>query len=394
MLAPSDIMRKIGFLHALLAPLFAVALSVSAQQHRAVHLGHPATRFAPPLTRPEQLRTLLTADKWKADVASILQQAGWTGNLEDLRRAAATAPISEVSLPNGTRMPFMSSRENGRPIALMDVLWAGDEPISAYAFEFVSTGRHYRCITPKPCSNFFVVDLGPAISSLALDCGAPDQVVVGQRFDLCLTLTNRGNTPESTTTVIVKIPDGLLLANPGDAATNSQGSLFWTIPDLEPGTARQVCATFTARRPDKLDWAASALSSSGGAAKSHCVTRINGLPAILLETRDLDDPIEIGKEVVYEIKVTNQGTAPGTNLKLVCSLPDSEEFVSATGSTTASALDKTVTMAALPSLEPKAQALWKVTVKALRVDDARFKAFISTDEIQPPIEKDESTHLY
>ena len=31
----------------------------------------------------------------------------------------------EVSLPVGTRMPFMSSRKDGKPVALMDVLWDG-----------------------------------------------------------------------------------------------------------------------------------------------------------------------------------------------------------------------------------------------------------------------------
>ena len=58
-------------------------------------------------------------------------------------------------------MPFMSSREAGKAICLRNVTWAGKEPIHAYAFTFASNGRLYRCITPKPCSNFFVVDLGP-----------------------------------------------------------------------------------------------------------------------------------------------------------------------------------------------------------------------------------------
>lgn len=94
--------------------------------HRATHLGNPATRFAPPLQKPEDLRRLLTADEaLRADVASVLRQAGWRGSLEDLRRAAAIAPIEAVRLPKGTRMPFMSTRRNGKAIALIDVIWEG-----------------------------------------------------------------------------------------------------------------------------------------------------------------------------------------------------------------------------------------------------------------------------
>ena len=120
------------------------------------------------------------------------KQADWKGNLDDLRRAAARRAISELELPKGTRMPFMSSRKNGKPVALIDVLWDGDEPISAYAFDFVSNGRRYRCITPKPCSNFYVVDLGPAKPELAIGCEVPGQTLVGRRFDVCLTVTNKG----------------------------------------------------------------------------------------------------------------------------------------------------------------------------------------------------------
>ena len=366
----------------------------SAQQHRAVRLGHPSTRFAPPLTQPEQLRTLLTDDKLKPDVAAILQQTDWKGDLDDLRRAAATAPISELKLPTGTRMPFMASRKDGKPLALIDVLWAGDDPVNAYAFEFASNGRRYHCITPRPCSNFYVVDLGPAKPELAFDCSAPGQTVIGRRFDVCLNVTNTGNATEFKTSLVLPIPAEVTLITATDQGTNVGGSVVWTIADLQPSTAKQVCATFISRQPGQLAFTATARGTSGNMAETRCDSQVAGIPAILLETADLDDPIELGKEVIYEIKVTNQGSAPGTNLKVTCNLPDSEEFVSGTGPTPVQAQERAVTMDTLPVLAPKAQAVWRVTVKALKPDDARFKVFISSDQFLQPIQKDESTHLY
>ena len=53
---------------------------------------------------------LLRAEKMKADVAAILQEVGWKGNLEDHDRGAATADIEEVEIAVGTRMPFMAAR--------------------------------------------------------------------------------------------------------------------------------------------------------------------------------------------------------------------------------------------------------------------------------------------
>ncbi len=147
----------------LLAPALALgfmAVTTEAQQHKATRLGNPATRFSKPMKKPDDLRVLLRSEKMKADVASVLSEVGWKGNPEDLDRAAATAEISEVQVQPGTRLPFMASRKNKKPHALVDVLWAGRKPIDAYAFEFSSNCERYRLVTPKPCGNFWIEDLG------------------------------------------------------------------------------------------------------------------------------------------------------------------------------------------------------------------------------------------
>jgi hypothetical protein len=150
-------------LAAILAPALALcvlAVSAEAQLHKAIRLGNPATRFAKPMKKSDDLRVLMRGDKTKADVAAILGEVAWKGSLEDLDRAAATAEISEVQIPTGTRLPFMASRKNRKPHALVDVLWAGRKPIDAFAFEFSSNCVRYRVVTPKACGNFWIEDLG------------------------------------------------------------------------------------------------------------------------------------------------------------------------------------------------------------------------------------------
>jgi hypothetical protein len=139
---------------------FLVVTTAEAQQHRATRLGNPATRFAAPLKKSDDLRVLLRGEKMKGDIAAILNEVGWKGSLEDLDRAAATAEISDVQVAPGTRLPFMASRVNRKPHALMDVLWAGRRPIDAFAFEFSSNCVRYRFVTPKACSNFWLEDIG------------------------------------------------------------------------------------------------------------------------------------------------------------------------------------------------------------------------------------------
>jgi uncharacterized repeat protein (TIGR01451 family) len=370
----------------------AAAAPAAAQQHRATRLGNPATRFAPPLVTPEDLRARLGDPKLKPDIASILRQWAWKGDFDDLIKAIATADITEVKIPVGTRLPFMSSRENGEPVALRDVLWAGDAPIPAYALEFSSKGRRYRCVTPKPCSNFFLEDLGAPV--LALECSAPAEVPVGRPVQVCLTLRNAGDAAEPKATITLPIPPGAVGVRATTGAGWSGSNVTWEIRGLATNTAKQVCAVFYLAQPGTLPFAATAAGTGAPLARTACQTRVFGIPGILIDAVDLEDPVEVGHEVTYDIKLTNQGTAPCTNVRLVCTLPESEEFVSGTGPTPVRAEGRTLTTEPLASFAPKSKVTWRIIVKALAPDDARFKVNLYADQLKKPIYEEEPTQLY
>ncbi|HEY5913872.1 MAG TPA: hypothetical protein VJA21_25060 [Verrucomicrobiae bacterium] len=369
----------------------AAAVPAAAQQHRATRLGNPATRFAPPLATPEDLRARFSDPKLKPDIASILQQWGWKGELADLFTAAARAEIKEIKMPTGTRMPFMSSRESGKPVTLRDVLWAGKEPISAYIFDFTSKGRFYRCITPRPCSNFFVEDLGAP--ALTVACKAPGEVPAGRPAEVCLTVRNTGDALEPKARVSLPIPQGatLLRTTAGGAALGS--NVVWEIPNFATNASREFCAAFTMPQPGMMPFVATAAGTMAQPARTSCESRIIGIPAILIDAVDLEDPVEVGHEVTYDIKITNQGAVPCTNLRLVCTLPENEEYVSGSGPTGVSAQGSTVTTEALPSFAPKSVVTWRVVVKALKAGDVRFKVNVYADEFEKPIYEEESTLL-
>ena len=170
---------------AVLVPALAVgliAVSAQAQQHRAVKLGNPATRFAKkPPKKADDVRVLLRSEKMKADVLEVLRQAGWKGNPEDFDRAVASADITEVQIQPGTRIPFMASRERTRkhqPHALMDVLWAGKKPIDAFALEMTSNCVRYRVVVPKACGNFWLEETGKDTTSQQCAPAPPPPPVV------------------------------------------------------------------------------------------------------------------------------------------------------------------------------------------------------------------------
>jgi hypothetical protein len=477
---------------------------VRAQQHTATRLGNPATRFARPLRKPADLRALFRTPELQADIAAILFQSQWPGNFADFRRAAAEATITEIEIPPGTRLPAMSSREQGKPVLLRDVLWAGEKPIDAYEFFLVSQGRRYRVVTPKACSNFWIEDVGPYLppprpalqlvlavppeanrcaqfpvrvtvqnrgnvpltqvqvsdtlpaglawvetratptldagalepgagreftfpvtataagpqamrvratsaegigaeatavttvraARLTLQCQAPDEVPAGRPVRVCLTVGNGGDAAESQVRVSLAVPPGATCTAVTAGGQAAEGQVVWELGDLAPASSHQVCAAFATVEPGSLGFAATVEGACAPEVQSACLTRAVGIPAILLEVVDLDDPIEVGSEETYVITVTNQGSLPDTNLRLVCTLETAQQFVSGSGPTAVQAEGGVVTMAALPVLEPKAQAVWRVVVKAAEAADVRFRVQLTSDQITRPVWETEATNQY
>ena len=379
----------------LLGSLLLAALPAAAQQHRATRLGNPATRFAPPLFTVEDLRSRFRDPVLQPDFASVLAQWGWAGNMDDLFRAAATAEVTEWPIPIGERMPFMSSREGGRAICLKDVLWAGKEPAPAYAFNFTSAGRRYRCVTPKACSNFFLYDLGPLPKpALVLVCHAPAREFTGRPLKVCVTLRNPGDAPEPRAIITLPVPAGAAFISATEGGSLAGEQVVWEAANLPANGSREVCALFEVRTPGRMAFKPAAAGAAAGSAQCECATQVIGVHALGVEVIDLADPVQVGETITYVITVTNQGDQPGTNVRVACTVPDSQEFLAGSGTTTVQAFGRSIAMQPIPVLEGKATATWRVQTRALRADDSRFRVEYSSDQFTKPIREDEATRLY
>ena len=283
-----------------------------AQQHRATRLGHPTTRFAPPIDSEAELRERFRDPKLKADFASILRQMNWPGDPEDMHRAAATAEVTEIQLPVGTIMPFMSSRENGRPIALREVLWAGDGPTGAYEFYFASRGRRYRCVTPKACSNFYVVDLGPEPPRIELHKSAPAEASLCDPIPMVVTVRNTGNVPVTQVRLQDVLPAGLRLRD-------GRTSLDMDAGALQPGEGRELKFSVFAAAAGTYVNESRAVCAEGVTASASATTVVRA-PVLSL---DCSAPafVLLGRPIEVCLTVVNAGDVPEPKVTVTMPVP-------------------------------------------------------------------------
>jgi uncharacterized repeat protein (TIGR01451 family) len=164
--------------------------------------------------------------------------------------------------------------------------------------------------------------------------------------------------------------------------------------NLAPKASSQFCASFAMAEPAQIPFVANVVGSVAERSRTVCETRVIGIPAILIDAIDLEDPIETGKQVTYEIKITNQGSIPCTNLRVVITLPEHEQYVSGSGPTEVTAEGNTITTKPLPLFLSKDVVTWRIVVTALKPGDVRFIANVYAEEFASPIYEEESTLLY
>ncbi|MFH1749018.1 MAG: DUF11 domain-containing protein [Planctomycetota bacterium] len=221
----------------------------------------------------------------------------------------------------------------------------------------------------------------------------PDLRYIGRTVTYQITVANAGDGPARDTMLVDTIPSGVQFVEASDGGNYDNGRVTWSLGTLQPSASRSVSLTV---KPSGRG-----VIHNTAVAKAYCAedsaevsTEIKGIPAILLEVIDVDDPIEVGSNETYIITVTNQGSADGTNIVIECTIPSEEEHISSNGPTNATVSGQNIKFAPLPTLAPLAKATYRVVVRGVSEGDVRFKVSLTSDQMTTPAEETESTHIY
>jgi uncharacterized repeat protein (TIGR01451 family) len=210
-------------------------------------------------------------------------------------------------------------------------------------------------------------------------------------------ITNPGSAPASNVTISDHIPDGFKFLGASDGGRHdfATRSVSWFVGDLTPGQSREVSLETVAINTGNHKHVATVTAARGLKNEAEVLTRVEGLPALLMELVDLDDPVEVGADTAYEIRVTNTGSKTETNLQLVCTIPEKMEFRGAEAANCKFHLQgRELTFEPLPKLAPRADFIYRVKVRGVAPGDLRFRARITADGLTDPVLKEESTKVY
>ena len=211
-----------------------------------------------------------------------------------------------------------------------------------------------------------------------------------------LSITNPGTAPAQQVALVAHLPPGLRFVKANNAGHYDEASqsVHWQLEELPVQETGQVMLTAMPVEIGQQVLAVRATSDLGLSVERELPVTVEGIAAILFEVVDVDDPVEVGGETTYEIRVLNQGSKEATNVRLAVLLPPEMRPVAAEGPARYALEPNRVLFEGLSRLAPKADTTYRVRVQGLQPGDLRVRVQLTTDEIRTPVTKEESTRVY
>lgn len=229
---------------------------------------------------------------------------------------------------------------------------------------------------------------------LTIDRTCRERQFIGLPLESEITVKNTGDGVANNFVIEDMVPANATFVSATDGGALAGNKVVWNLGSLAAGATKKVTVRYTAAGAGAFAGTAMARADCATAVNDGCQTLVTGIPAILLEVIDVEDPDQVGTTETYIVTVTNQGSAEDTNIKIVCTLEENQTFESVTGATPGRADGNRIVMEPLGRLAPKEQAVWRVVVRNVKPGDVRFRTTLTSDQLTRPVEETESTNIY
>lgn len=250
---------------------------------------------------------------------------------------------------------------------------------------------------------------------LQLKQAGPAHCLVRSEPTYTIDLANPGTAATDPLSVYSVLPDGFeyVQASDGGVFNGTTRAVTWRLPSLPAGGTRQV--TLKMRSVSACDGMLRTLAQGGSEpapaptgvtpvsatsgpraleAKAETQIHSEGVPAIRFEVLGVEGLVEVGKEAVYEIRVTNQGTGACSNVQLVAALAEGTTYTGSNGPTQIKAQGQQLVFDPIATLGVKGELVYRVRIRGTVPGDQRLRVQLTCDQVTNPVVKEESTRFY
>jgi uncharacterized repeat protein (TIGR01451 family) len=260
-------------------------------------------------------------------------------------------------------------------------------------------GKVINALTARADGNIQVeqqVEFEVVAPALQISVDGPSRRYLERQATYQVNVENPGTAVAKDVELVTKLPKGMRFVranNMGqyDPATHA---IYWSLAELPQGERGSVELVAMPVQPGDQTLEVESRAQQGLEDHTSQQVVVEGLAAIMFEVRDAVDPIEVGGETAYEIRVVNQGTKAATNVGVAVALPPGMKATAAESETRYEIQAGGVVFEPLSQLSPKAESIFRVHTQGVQSGDQRVTVEVKSDDFDQPIRREESTRVF
>ena len=210
------------------------------------------------------------------------------------------------------------------------------------------------------------------------------------------TIQNDGTAKATNVELFARLPSGLrfVSANNRGKYDSNTHSVVWVMPELTQGVAGTVDLTTIPVEAGEQNIKFESFADLGLKSSTQQPLTVQHLIDVFFDIDDVIDPIEIGADTSYRIRVVNQGTQTATNVQLQVDFPPGLQPIEVDGNLRHQVQGQTVAFEPISTMRPGDELKMTVRASGKSQGDHRVVVNMKTDGRSTPVSKEETTRVY
>ncbi|MFN0018726.1 MAG: hypothetical protein ACKVP0_10740, partial [Pirellulaceae bacterium] len=224
----------------------------------------------------------------------------------------------------------------------------------------------------------------------------PKKRFLDRQATYSVTVANPGTAAARDVQLIAYLPKGMKYVSSDSEGQYDAGqhAVLWGLEELPAGKSGVVKLVATPVETGEQKIRVEGKADLGLSVVSEQTVQVDAASELVFSIADLNDPIEVGTDTTYEVRVSNKGTRPATNVRLAAALPNEIKLVSGEGPSRAATKGQQISFEPVGRINSGEEVTFKIHAQGIRAGDHLIRVQISSDEFPNPVTKEESTQVY
>lgn len=227
------------------------------------------------------------------------------------------------------------------------------------------------------------------------------QLPLGRAGEVHVLVSNETAEPLKNVVVTHALEEGMQFLGASDRGLcNADGhSVHWLLETLGPGESHTLKLRIRPTKSGSIAAAVAARADGLDEVRIERALEVRGQADLTVRVLDRDNPLEVGRETVYEIQVANRGSSPASGVKLEVAFTEGLQAKRASGPTQQKLDRRRVAFEPLPVLQPRGQVVYRVAALGLgtagqRNSYERLCVTLTSDQLGTPVRREHETLVY